>query len=264
MENYDHSLRILLQKLDVTGGKPGEALLRQILSGFSLIPYENITKIVSHSREKRALSSFRTPDRVVNDFVCLGMGGTCFSLVYLFKKLVDYAGFRSYLVLADRKYGPNTHCAVMLPIGGELYLADPGYLIFHPLRLSSEIPVSIQAGPHDLLIEPLGGGARFDVFTLYEGGNRKFRYCIKNEEIDEGVFFDCWKHSFEFEMMNYIVVNRCDGLRHVYMRDRFLHAMEKGKSVKREMTPSEIITVAGSMGMSRHLVAEALAVLGKL
>jgi arylamine N-acetyltransferase len=263
VKTFDPSLQILLGKLGIHGGEPDEALLGKLLSRFSRIPYENITKILEFSR-KVSLSPFRTPDRVVGDYVSHGMGGTCFSLVYLFKSLLDYAGFSSYLVLADRSYGSNTHCAVMVRCRDNLYLADPGYLVYSPLRLSSSCAVTFSAGPHSLIIEPIDGGSSFNVFTLSPRGHRKFRYRIRNEEADESAFFDCWKNSFDFEMMNYIVVNSFDGTRHLYLRDRHFHTIERDRRTQREMAPQEIIEIAGNLGMSRQLVRDALTVLGRI
>jgi len=263
MERYGAELARLLERLNVAPGEPGERLLTDLLSAFSQIPYENATKILRCSKSGGAGGRFRMPGELAGDFIESGMGGTCFSLVYLFRHLLDMTGFDCYLVLADRTYGENTHCACMVRSGGALYLADPGYLIFHPLPLSADEPLTYVTAPYSLSIEPAPGGKRFDVYSLLQGGGRKFRYTIKNEEVDEGTFFDCWKRSFDFDMMHYLVVNRMAGKRRIYLRDRFLHITDEGRTTRREIGIHETMEILGAMGMSRKMLEETFSALGK-
>ncbi len=263
MDRYHCTLQLLLERLQVAYGPPELPLLQSLLSAFSLIPYENVTKIVRRSRCGAAGESFRMPDELARDFIESGMGGTCFSLVYLFKQLLDATGFQSYLVLADRRYGENTHCACMVKSGERLYLADPGYLIFHPLPLSSTESLTYVTAACSLFVEPVDAGKRYDVYTLSPGGGKKFRYRIKNERVDDATFLDCWKGSFDFEMMNYLVVNRMMGNQRIYLRDRFLHVTGEGITAQREIGVQETMEILGTMGMSRHLIEEAFSVLGK-
>ena len=259
---YDPSSKKLLEKLHVPLREPGIVLLDSMLGAFSALPYENITKIIKRSKG-RLDDSFRTPDEVVRDHLSLGMGGTCFSLVYLFKALLDYVGFDSSLALADRVYGDNTHCAIMVRFDNRLFLADPGYLIFRPIALEPGVTSRFKTGPYTVEIVPVEEGKYFDLFTVYPNGFRKLRYRLRNSDVDRATFFDCWKRSFEFEMMNYLVVNQHTLQGHLYLRDRHFHAIREGSHEQREMTRADIVALLGAMGMAPQKVEEALAVLGR-
>jgi len=77
----------------------------------------------------------RLPREVLDDHRDFGTGGTCFSLTAALLHLIRALGYDAEPILADRRYGQNTHCALLLWIDGRPHLLDPGYLILDPVPL---------------------------------------------------------------------------------------------------------------------------------
>jgi len=253
---------LLLEHFNIKQQSPDISLLEKLLDRFSSIPYENATKIIKAGGD--VYNNFRFPPELAGDYIKFGSGGTCFSLVYLFKSLMDECGFTSKLVLADRNYGSDTHTAVLVSMGDELFLADPGYLIFTPIKLSREKPVLHHTGLYDISIDPLSGGKFFDVYSLFPDGNRKFRYRIKNEFVHRDVYLEAWKKSFEFEMMNSLVITKVSQREHFYIRNNFFqHNSLKGK-IKKHITTEELIRFTSGAGISAEVIRKALTILGRI
>lgn len=254
---------LLLQHFNIANKEPDIYLLGNILNKFSSIPYENATKIIKSDSSPDFYEDFRFPMELVTDYLTSGTGGTCFSLVNLFKTLLDTCGFQSDLILADRHYGENTHTAVIVRCKDDIYLADPGYLIFTPLRLSEERSVTYNTGFSDLLIEPIFNGRFFDVYSLNKDGTKKFRYRLKNEKINRDIFLEAWRKSFEFEMMNYLVITKASKGKHIYIRDNYVQYRTDRDRIKKIITGKEILEITSGLGMSGEMIEKALKILGK-
>ncbi|MBI2932116.1 MAG: arylamine N-acetyltransferase [Planctomycetes bacterium] len=215
--------------------------LDDLLARLRAFPYENASKIVAARR--------RTPQEMLRDHKLQGAGGTCFDLVNLFHQTARNAGFEARLALADRTYGPNTHCAVIV---GDT-LCDPGYMQFQPLPLR-DTPVELDTPYNRLRIEPHGRG--WNVSTI-ENGRARFRYHLKDNRVGEDEFIDAWERSFEFEMMNHLVTVVARDDRLIYLRDGHYHEFSRAGCVRREVAPES----ARELGLSRELVGRALACL---
>ncbi len=211
----------------------------EILDGLRAFPYENASKIVAGRR--------RTSDEVLRDHRLSGAGGTCFDLVDLFHRRACAAGHEARFALADRSYGPNTHCAVV--IGDELY--DPGFLQFQPIPLRDQ-PVEMDTPYNRLRVEPSGNG--WTVSTI-EKGRATHRYRLKRDRVGRDEFVDAWETSFEFEMMHHLVTIVAKQDRLIYLRDGWYHEFSRAGRVRRQVAPE----TAAELGLSRDLVARALA-----
>ena len=209
----------------------------ELLDRFRAFPYENATKLVAGRR--------RSPDEMIRDHRAHGAGGTCFDLVNLFHRMARDAGLDARLALADRTYGADTHCAVVV---GDT-LCDPGYMQFQPLPLR-DVPVEVDTPYNRVRIVPRANG--WDVFT-----NGAFRYHLKRGRVSGDDFVDAWERSFEWEMMNHLVTIVARGDRLIYLRDGHWHEFTRAGRVKREVPPE----AANELGLSREIVARALAVL---
>lgn len=213
----------------------------ELLDRFRAFPYENSSKIVAGRR--------RSPEEMIRDHRLHGAGGTCFDLVHLFHRMAREAGFEARLALADRSYGPNTHCVVL--IGDVLY--DPGFLQYRPIPLGDE-PAEVETSYNRLRVAPRDDG--WDVFTL-DPHWTTFRYHLKSGRIGYDEFVDAWERSFEFEMMNHLVTIVAREDRLIYLRDRWWHEFTRAGRARREVPPEE----AARLGLSSELVGRALAVL---
>lgn len=193
------------------------ASLRAVIAAFARLPYENLTKIVRESDEWGGLGEKREPFQVVADHIALGGGGTCFSLTATLLHLVRSLGFRAEPILADRRYGANTHCALLVWIDDVPHLVDPGYLIVDPIPLATPRELQLETSFNQVLLKPLDGGRRWELATSQQGRST-YRLTFKNEPADTGEFLRAWDASFAWDMMQYPVLTRVAGAQQLYIQ----------------------------------------------
>jgi len=239
---------------------PGE-LLRQLVRAFATIPYENLTKIIRDDEAGNAERARRHPAQVLSDHYALGAGGTCFSLTATLIHLLRALGYESEPILADRRYGANTHCALLLWIDKRPHLLDPGYLILEPVQLSADVPSHIRNGFNSLLLSPRADNGRLDLFTV-RGESRTLRLTYKVEPVDAAEFLRVWDDSFGWDMMRYPLLTRVDGERHVYLRAN-LYQVRGSDGVRSErISPDTLVgRIVHDFGISPSLAARAISIL---
>ena len=238
---------------------PKIALINQLASAFSSLPFENLTKIIKADSVTSPSSAMRHPDEVVGDFLKWGTGGTCFSLTASMVAALDAMGIEAYPVLADRHYGADTHCGVMLAqAGGELLLCDPGYLLFAPVKIPIGEPVTFDNGFNRVELRPESGGSRLALYTMVKG-NRKLRLTFKLEPVSDDAFGRAWERSFAFEMMSYPVLTRTECGRHQYLQANMLAVRDARRTQRTTLTPDKQIEFfTASAGIDRSIVTRAL------
>ena len=196
---------------------PPAKLLENVVTAFARLPYENITKVIRRAESGSAGKARRYPDEVVRDHIAWGAGGTCFSLTYTLLHLVRGLGWRAECILADRKYGQDTHCALLVWIDGIPNLLDPGYLLLRPIPLDEVCGLEINTGFNRIVLARDGAPDRISLSTA-RGGVRNRRLTYKTSPVDEGEFFKAWDASFDWDMMRYPLLTRTAGARQVYLR----------------------------------------------
>ena len=210
-----------------------------ILYIFSKIPYENLTKL-KEADEKDFEKKLRTPYYLIKDFFEKGTGGTCFSLVYFLKNLLEYMGFKTEFLLCDRSYGENTHTVILTEIDNEKFLCDVGYLIYKPIPIQKEV-FEFETNAYDFLLE--NKGKDIYVYTKSDRGFKKFRYKIKMNKVSEDGFISAWEKSFEFEMMNHFIITKDVGDGIIYIKDENFHKIKRGKSYYKKLEKEEFYKV---------------------
>ncbi len=242
-----------LARLDLAAKAPIDRL-HSVVREFRRIPYENLTKIISFGEKK--VDPFRDTDEVLEGFLRDGAGGTCFSIVNALRGCLSASGIETRVMLADRHYGPNTHCALMARLEGREWLLDPGFLVFEPIAF----PGGRCAAPQGA-IEWNPSGDRVEAVTVYPNGHRKSRYHLRPVAVSEDDFRGAWTASFAFEMMQYPVVTQIleDG-RHVYLKNG--HWMVNGRYVE-SLSARDLPGRIASLGIKSSLAKRALQILGK-
>lgn len=228
-----------------SGDRSERDVVRCLLNGMTDVPYENLTKLLAD--EER-----RSEEQVARDHLEHGTGGTCFSLVRLFLSLARRLDLNAQPILADRSYGPNTHCAAVIYTDEGRILADPGFLIYQPVDLDGEQTIEL---PHTSLRLSEEG----KVFTVFPNGHEKFRYELHDESVSDDEFQDLWMSSFDWDMMDQLVVNRLIEDAHLYLRDTYLHENRRHQHEQTELEPHQLVDRIERMGIDRS-IAEAAAV----
>lgn len=185
-----------------------------ILRSFALLPYENLSKILNLHR-KWDDEPFRWPQDIICDYEKYKLGGTCFSLTFFLKTILDYFGYRTSILMADMKSGKNTHCALRLDFDDREYLLDPGYLLHYPLPLDT----SVIAGKVNLVYDPLR--ERYTLFTI-ENAKQKWRYSFHKEPTSLEDFRCYWLDSFHWMTMHGICLSKRDEDRFIYLHNHYL------------------------------------------
>jgi arylamine N-acetyltransferase len=242
-------------------GAPPADLLRDTARAFSRIPYENLTKILKLDREGSAERARRHPPEVVADHIALGAGGTCFSLTAALLHIVRALGFEAQPILADRKYGPNTHCAMVVTIDRRPHLIDPGFLITEAIPLDGGEVTRLATAFNEVVLTRRKGGAEIDLHTLQKG-NRTYRLSFKAAPADPGEFLKAWDDSFTWDMMRYPLLTRVAGDRQLYLQGLHRHLRSREGIQRDEIGLDELPARIGEdFGVDPRIAARAIEVL---
>lgn len=198
--------------------EPGTGLLRAVVTEYSRIPYENLTKIIMKFSENEFSLRRRMPEQVLEGYISHRTGGTCFSLTYCLGTILSGAGFACYPVMADMKKA-NVHCALIVSLERKKFLVDPGYLLGEPVELSGEI-AEVETPFGSVEIRPRGR-MKYDLYTV-TGTERKWRYRLKMTPVPRDMFMKFWERSFSLPMMNSVQLTRLSRRGHLYIRDHHL------------------------------------------
>lgn len=236
-------------------------LLYSVAHAFSKIPYENLTKIIKSDSMINPCSSMRYPDELVGDYLKWGTGGTCFSLTAAIIAVYNALGIESYPVLADRHYGPDTHCGLIMVKPDGLLLLDPGYLLFTPVTLPRESPVSVETGFNTIELVPLQNGEKVEFYTVVKG-NRKLRLVYKIKPVDPVCFARAWEESFKWEMMTYPVLTRVSAGEHQYIQGKNLSIRTSSGTQRTALNPEALaLYIAEKMGIHKEIINKAFGVM---
>lgn len=248
------------QRYRIVKQAPQDAVINSVAKAFSSLPYENLTKIIKADGVVSPRSAMRLPDEVLADHLRWGTGGTCFSLTAAVIAVYDAFGIEAYPLLADRHYGVNTHCGLIVLHKEKTLLVDPGYLLFIPTPFPDRVNVSVALGYTTIELRPLQDGQRIELATIVRG-SRKVRLTYKRQIVDAETFVRAWIDSFTWEMMTYPVLTRCTPTEHLYLQGDALSIRTAEKTVRSRLSFNEQLDFIGNtMGISRHIIARALEV----
>ncbi len=196
---YDH--------YSVSPDKPDEDSLRRIITYFSNVPWENLTKFLVKAQRIPVEKRLRLADTVISEHIENGAGGTCFSLTEALSVILSYAGYHCSTVMADMNYGKNIHCALSVVTGdGNMYLADPGYLVPEPVLIEPGKTALVKTSWQKLVWEPSENGNCYDLYSV-DGDRKDWKYHIRMDPVTPGEFRSCWQRSFDSTGMNSLHLN---------------------------------------------------------
>jgi arylamine N-acetyltransferase len=243
--------------------KPPVELLAEVAQAFSRLPFENLTKIIKDAEAGRVEEARRTPAEVLADHHALGAGGTCFALTATMLYLVRALGFTAEPILADRRYGADTHSALLVWLDGKPHLLDPGYLIVRPLPIPATGAIRVPTPFNELILTAKEGGARIELQTL-QNKQSTYRLTFKATPVDAGEFLRAWDTSFDADMMRYPVLSRVVGDKQYYLQKKHLLVRGKTETEQAEVTPDRLVAeIAARFQIAPAVVAKALAILNR-
>lgn len=251
-------LKEFLRANCILADQPALELLTAVASAFGRLPFENLTKIIKSAETGRAEEARRSPHEVLGDHWTHGTGGTCFALTATLLYLVRALGWRAEPILADRRYGADTHSALVVWIENRLHLLDPGYLIVRPLPLPTESEACVKTAFNELQLIPKDAGERIELWTLQDR-QRTYRLTYRARPVDAGEFLRAWDTSFEADMMRYPVLSRVTGEQQIYLQKQHLLVRALDGSHRLEVTPDRLVNeIARQFNLSCEIVAKAL------
>lgn len=252
-----------LAHFDIPRDRPPRELLARTIRAFARLPYENLTKIIKHGELESPEAARRGPGEVVADHRSWGTGGTCFSLTAALVHLVRALGWRAEPLLADRRYGVDTHSALVVWIDERPHLVDPGYLILDPIPLDVGEPRRIATSFNELILTPRDGGDRLELSTAQQGSTT-YRLTFKTRPVDAGQFLRAWDESFDWDSMRYPVLTRFDDAGQTYVQGARWQHRSRASVERRELTDDEWLErIAVEFGIARETARRALLVLRK-
>jgi len=258
MSDSSRAIQKFLEYFHVNFRTKGLELLGEVVNNFSKIPYENISKIIKSFENPDPDSRIRYPAEVMDEHIRLSTGGTCFSLVYFLKIILEDLGFQTDIFMGDMNYGPDIHCAIIVTVQNEKYLVDPGYLLSKPLRLPSGDPVLHETASNFVKIFPDNNG--YNVHTI-EQNREKWRYLLKFPPVNETEFRNFWQKSFAHNMLNSLLVTRSDDKARMYFRKNRYSRITKTGKINENVKGNEVEFLTRTFGIDKYLVTKALTVL---
>jgi arylamine N-acetyltransferase len=254
-------LDAFLKRFHLSADLPPRQLLREVATAFARLPYENLTKIIREHDAGRGDAARRRPAEVLADHWAYGTGGTCFSLTAALLHLLRSLGWEAEPILADRRYGANTHCALLVWIDGQTHLLDPGYLIVDPIPLAAQSPLHLPTAFNELVLQPKAGGDQLELATVSQG-RTTHRLTFKTAPADAGEFLHAWDASFDWDMMHYPVLTRVCDDRQLYLQGDRFQVRSRSAVARQELPTAELAArIATEFGISPEIVTRALTIL---
>lgn len=236
--------------------RPDLGMLTRLTRAFGRLPYENFTKVLRAAEHADLEHRLRLPEIVFADHLEFGAGGTCFSLTQFFREVLFHTGFEARPVLCDRSYGPETHCALIVPIGRERFLVDPGYLMEAPILIPSSGRSQQRSAAGTVELQRLGESRQLLLITE-QGGKRRIRYRMRDEPSPEERFQKRWADSFDWAMMRHLCVSRNAEGGQLYLRDGMLRRIRPGDNDQERVNARFEQEVERLFGIDPRIVARA-------
>lgn len=261
MSQKDEVLQMFVRHFAIDLRQEPETLLQQVVAKFACLPYENLSKIVREAERGRTPEARRDPYEVIADHIRQGTGGTCFSLTATLLHLLRQLGWQVQPILADRPYGPNTHCALLLWKDNQPHLVDPGFLLTEPIPLPTCQSLELTTSFHRVLLTPRQEGRRLDLYVVSPRGEKQHRITFKTDPVDWGEFLRIWDASFDWDMMRYPLLTQVRNGEHIYLKGNRLQRRTRQATLRKEVPPTELAAfIHRIFGIAPTIIHQALSI----
>jgi arylamine N-acetyltransferase len=179
----------ILAHLGIARREPSVTFLDDLLRAWSeRIPWESASRIARHTNGGSPAECALWPADYFAGAIQQGTGGTCFESNLAFSALVAELSFEVALSFCDmnRSQTVNPHCATVIALNGDRYLADVGYPVPGALRLDSTGPTQVETPVYTYHTDPEEGG-RWRVWR--ESGSLRWEsFALKTQPVDTDSF----------------------------------------------------------------------------
>jgi arylamine N-acetyltransferase len=256
-----NSLMSLMKHYGLLPDGPPRQTLSRVVAAFARLPYENVTKIIKRAECGSAEKARRYPEEVIRDHMDWGAGGTCFSLTSALLYLVRSLGWKAEYILADRRYGQDTHCALLVWIDDVPHLLDPGFLIIDPIPLPAGGDSEFRTAFNSLILTPSVDRNQISLSTVRRGA-RMYRLTYKTSPVDAGEFFKAWDASFDWDMMRYPLLTRTVASSQIYLKGSRLQVNNADSAERMEISEDDLIArIASEFNIHPSVVMRAISIL---
>ncbi|MBN1781282.1 arylamine N-acetyltransferase [bacterium] len=254
---YGKSAEYFVRHFGIHPRPPDLDFLGEILLSFSQFPYENLSKIIKHKDRMDWLEKIRLPEEVVDDHARFHLGGTCFSLTFTLETILTRFGFLCYPVMADMKWKPNSHCALIVLWQGDKYLVDPGYLLNRPLQLNVEKPriFTSEVSGVELIFRSHESG--YDLYT-FNKSQMKWRYRFRDQVCSRQDFLQFWLDSYYWNSMHGLLLTRLEKDRMIYVHKHFMRETSYTEKKNRNIRQNYHEAIHEIFGIQPEIVEQAL------
>jgi arylamine N-acetyltransferase len=255
-ERYREATTAFFSHFSLTPGGPVFDFLQKLMDRYTMIPYENLSKIIKRASTSSSESRLRLPEEVLSDHLARGFGGTCFSLSFYLMSILHNAGLSSYICMAHMGKRKNVHCVTVAETAEGKYLLDPGYVISIPVHMRRDTPVLLKT-PHTFVELVYNRSQKsFDLFS----GNReelKWRYRFRDLPVNPDEFLVHWQRSFDLSAMNNLCLSIRRGNTLVYVHGDYFRENRIDGFSKRRLKSDLHGTIQRISGLEESVVEKA-------
>lgn len=241
--------------------KPELDYLQRILRHFAKIPYENISKIIkSNHNWDSEINKIRLPEEVTEDYVTSKLGGTCFSLTFFLQSILTQNGFTCYPVMADMNAGKNIHCCLVVILGEQKYLVDPGYLLTQPMEINPQKPKLFRSefAGVELRYELRSGTYNLSTFNRDAS---KWRYRFRDRPVPAEEFLQYWLASFGWNSMHGICLTKVMNEGLLYIHKNFMRETTFNGKKNFNIRKNYHSVIHDNFGIDKQIIEQAQAAL---
>jgi arylamine N-acetyltransferase len=257
---YRHAAEDFLRQCQIRSRQPDLELLSEILLHYSSLPYENLSKIIKHKNHKEWLEKIRLPGEVLDDHFRFHLGGTCFALTFTLETILNHLGYLCYPLMADMKWKPNSHCALIVRNQGDRYLVDPGYLLNRPMRLNVNRPRVFLHQISGVEVVYQQAEQYYHLYT-FNRDQMKWRYKFRDIVCSRHDFLTYWLESYYWNSMHGLLLNKIEKGRMVYVHKTFMRETTVETRMNRNIKRDYHSSITGEFRIQAGKIEEALSAL---
>jgi arylamine N-acetyltransferase len=258
---HGEGVQHFLKNFQLASQPPSLAFLHKIISAFSNLPYENLSKILKLNRfGENERARLRLPEEIFEDHLRFHTGGTCFSLTFFLQSILLQQGFACYIIMGDMAAGQNIHCALVVLLDGVKYLLDPGYLLQRPMPLDPARPRLYHNEFNGVELRFDVASESYDLFTFTREGV-KWRYRFADRPTALAEFLQHWQASFHRNSMNGLCLTRVHADEMIYVRNDFMRLTSFSGKRNVKLKKNLHAAIAEAFGIDPEYVEQALAAL---